>query len=103
MIRCQGTLPPTFGTRNGWPAETRVRCHRTLGVQTWQGSHGQMMVACPAHRKQVEALDAPYRTGRVCPVCETFIFNGEGNHISGCPGAYGGSRKMTVSPYRRTA
>ena len=61
MIRCQGTLPPTFGTRNGWPNETRVRCHRTLGVQTWQGSHGQMMVACPQHRKQVEALDAPYR------------------------------------------
>ena len=43
MIRCQGTLPPTFGTRNGWPAETRVRCHRRIGV-----ANGY----CPAHRNQ---------------------------------------------------
>ena len=47
--QCQGTLPPTFGTRNGWPAETRVRCHRRIGV-----ANGY----CPAHRNQnpIEAV-----------------------------------------------
>ena len=96
MTRCQGTLPPTFGTRNGWPNETRVRCHRTLGVQTWQGSHGQMMVACPQHRKQVEALDRPYQVTNLDPVYSMSDFGG-------CVVGPGETGDIHIAAERRTA
>jgi len=83
MTQCMGTRPPTYGTRNGWPTETRVRCHRRIGVAIWQGSHGQTMVACPAHRKQVEALDAPYRAVEITNADATHSVTGPDGTVVG--------------------
>ena len=43
LAQCEGHLPVVFAELNGWPTETRVRCHRRIGV-----SNGY----CPAHRNQ---------------------------------------------------
>jgi hypothetical protein len=43
LAQCEGHLPVVFAELNGWPAETRVRCHRRIGV-----ANGY----CPAHRNQ---------------------------------------------------
>ena len=61
--QCMGHLPAHHSIGpDGWPAVYRQRCIRVLGVAVWQGNHGQILAACPPHRREVEALDAPYRT-----------------------------------------
>jgi hypothetical protein len=61
-----GHLPPTYGIgENGYPRLHHTRCLRRIGVTVWQGHHGQILAACPLHKREVEAQDAPYRTYRV--------------------------------------
>jgi hypothetical protein len=60
--QCMGHLPPTYGIGdNGYPRLHHTRCLRRIGVTVWQGHHGQILAACPLHRADVEAQDAPYR------------------------------------------
>jgi hypothetical protein len=61
--QCMGHLPPTYGANeNGYPRLHHTRCLRRIGVTVWQGAHGQILAACPLHKREVEAQGAPYRT-----------------------------------------
>ena len=64
--RCQSHVPPLAKPKlhvnaNGYPRLHHTRCLRRIGVTVWQGHHGQILAACPLHRADVEAQDAPYR------------------------------------------
>jgi hypothetical protein len=66
---CMSRIPPLAKPKlhvnaNGYPdVMSHERCGQIVGVTSWPGRHGQMLVACslPLHRADVEAQDAPYR------------------------------------------